>query len=343
MPRDRSWPPAPEPLPVEVVDNHAHLQMAVGWPEEKVPAWESPGWPGGPPRGLDSIRSELDHAFGRALFGTHDADDLGRHWLGLLAHLDLAASVGVTRVVEVGCDYDALEATAALADADPRVLGAVAIHPIEAALHAGVREVGPDGLEPRVEPRHAVPLDDALAAVARVAAAHDRVRVVGETGLDYFRTSEAGRPAQREAFRAHLAVARELDLAVQVHDRDAHADLVEVLRRDGAPERTVIHCFSGDVELARTCAEHGWACSFAGPLTYKANDALRAAAAVVPDHLLLVETDAPFLPPLPYRGRPASSYLVPLTVAELARVRGVGIGEICALTTANALRLYGPW
>jgi TatD DNase family protein len=219
----------------------------------------------------------------------------------------------------------------------------VAIHPNEAALHAGVREVGPDGLRPMVEIRHDVPLADALAEVARVAAAHDRVRVVGETGLDYFRTSEAGRAAQREAFRAHLAIARDLDLAVQVHDRDAHADLVEVLRHDGAPERTVIHCFSGDVELVRTCAEHGWACSFAGPLTYKANHALRAAAAVLPEHLLLVETDAPFLTPVPHRGRPNSSYLVPLTVAELARVRGVAVGEVAALTTANALRLYGPW
>lgn len=288
-----------------MVDNHAHLQMAAGW--------RATTWP-----------------------GTGGAGDVA-------AHLDLAVSVGVTRVVEVGCDYDALDATAALAETDPRVLGAVAIHPNEAALHAGVREIGPDGLAPRVEPRHDVPLDDAVAAVARVAAGHDRVRVVGETGLDYFRTSESGRAAQREALRAHLAIARELDLAVQVHDRDAHADLVEVLVRDGAPERTVIHCFSGDAELARTCAEHGWACSFAGPLTYKANEALRAAAAVVPEHLLLVETDAPFLTPVPHRGRPASSYLVPLTVAELARVRGVGVGEIGALVSANAQRLYGPW
>ena len=305
MPRDRSWPPPPEPLPVEVIDNHTHLQMAAGW---QADAWLGPG----------------------------QADDVA-------AHLDLAVSVGVTRVVEVGCDHDALESTAALADADPRVLGAVAIHPNEAALHAGVREVGPDGLAPRVEPRHDVPLDDALAAVVRVAAAHDRVRVIGETGLDYFRTSEAGRAAQREAFRAHLAIARELDLAVQVHDRDAHADMVDVLVRDKAPERTVIHCFSGDVELARTCAERGWACSFAGPLTYKANDALRAAAAEVPEHLLLVETDAPFLTPVPHRGRPSSSYLVPLTVVELARVRGLGVAETCALVTENALRRYGPW
>ncbi len=334
MPRDRSWPPPPERLPVEVVDNHAHLQMAAGRAGSDLPERPGgvpdagPGWP----------------AVAEALVAAGwSRGDARQHTSRLVEHLDLASSVGVSRVVEVGCDYDALETTAAMADADPRVLGAVAIHPNEAALHAGVREVGPDGLAPRVEPRHAVPLDEALAAVARVAAVHDRVRVVGETGLDYFRTSEAGRAAQREAFRAHLAIARELDLAVQVHDRDAHADMVEVLRRDGAPERTVIHCFSGDVDLARTCAEHGWACSFAGPLTYKANDALRAAAAVVPEHLLLVETDAPFLTPMPHRGRPASSYLVPLTVAGLAQVRGLTVAETCALVTANALRLYGAW
>jgi len=292
-------------LPVEVIDDHTHLQMAA--------AWQAGGWP-----------------------GPGQADDVA-------AHLALAASVGVTRVVEVGCDYDALEATAALADADPRVLAAVAIHPNEAALHAGVREVGPDHLAPRVEPRHDVPLDDALAAVARVAAGSDRVRVIGETGLDYFRTSPAGRAAQRSAFRDHLALARERGLAVQVHDRDAHADMVEVLLADGAPERTVVHCFSGDVELARTCAQHGWACSFAGPLTYKNNDALRAAAAQVPADLLLVETDSPFLTPVPHRGRPCSSYLVPWTVAELARVRDLSVPQVCELVVANAERLYGPW
>ncbi|MCL2668235.1 MAG: TatD family hydrolase [Micrococcales bacterium] len=290
--RDRTWAPAPQRLPVEVIDNHTHLQMA-----------------------LEPVS----------------------------AHLDLAESVGVSRVLEVGCDYDALEATAALAEADPRVLAAVAIHPNEAALHAGVREVGPDGLAPRVEPRHAVGLDEALAAVARVAGAHERVRVVGETGLDYFRTSDAGRQAQRESFRAHLAMARELGLAVQVHDRDAHADTVEVLVRDQAPDRTVLHCFSGDVELARTCAERGWACSFAGPLTYKSNDALREAAAAVPEHLLLVETDAPFLTPVPHRGKANSSYLMPLTVVELARVRGLSVAATCELVTGNALRLYGSW
>ncbi|MCL2423157.1 MAG: TatD family hydrolase, partial [Micrococcales bacterium] len=152
-----------------------------------------------------------------------------------------------------------------------------------------------------------------------------------------------GREAQRRSFREHLAIARELDLAVQVHDRQAHADTVEVLVRDGAPARTVLHCFSGDVELARICAEHGWSCSFAGPLTYPKNQALRDAAAQLPPELLLVETDAPFLTPVPHRGRPNSSYLVPLTVVELARVRGVEVAQMCALVTGNALRMYGSW
>ncbi|MCL2453925.1 MAG: TatD family hydrolase [Micrococcales bacterium] len=304
MPRDSRWPPAPEPLPGEVIDNHTHLRMAVGWTAE--------GWPGGETR------------------------DLG-------GHLALAASVGVGRVVEVGCDLDSLETTVALADAHAGVLGAVAIHPNEAVLHAGVRETAPDGLDPRAEPRHDVPLDEALAAVARAASGAGRVRAIGETGLDYFRAGPRGRAAQREAFRAHVALAKELGLALQIHDRDAHADVVATLLADGAPERTVLHCFSGDVELARTCAEQGWVCSFAGPLTHKANDELRAAAAVLPDHLVVVETDAPYLTPVPHRGQPNSSYVMPLTVRALAQVRQADLERTCALVTANAERLYGPW
>jgi len=327
---------------VEVIDNHTHLQIVVGWPGAKEPFWDDPAWPGAP--GASDLLDQVPTAFvSVSMAVAQQTDAIARHWVGIGKHLDLAASVGVTRVVEVGCDYDTLASTAVLADNDPRVLAAVAIHPNEAVLHAGVREVGPDGLAPRVEPRHDVGLDDALATVARVAASSERVRVEGETGLDYFRTGPAGREVQREAFRAHIALAKELDLALQVHDRDAHADVVEVLVRDGAPQRTVLHCFSGDVELARTCAEHGWACSFAGPLTYKANDALRAAAAQLPAELLLVETDAPFLAPVPYRGRPSSPYVVPVTVAALAQVRGLGVAETAALVTANALRLYGSW
>src|SRR5204862_7103371 len=122
-----------------------------------------------------------------------------------------------------------------------------------------------------------VPLDDAIARVADVARSNDRIRAIGETGLDHFRAGPEGRAVQREAFRAHVALAKELGLALQIHDRDAHEQVVEVLLRDGAPERTVFHCFSGGAALARLAARHGWFCSFAGPVSFPANEDLRAA------------------------------------------------------------------
>ncbi|MBU4335022.1 MAG: TatD family hydrolase, partial [Actinobacteria bacterium] len=151
------------------------------------------------------------------------------------------------------------------------------------------------------------------------------------------------RAVQRAAFRDHIALAKQLGLTLQIHDRDAHAEVVEVLLADGAPERTVFHCFAGDAELAGICAEHGWYASFAGPLTFRANDGLRAAAALMPAHLLQVETDAPYLTPMPYRGRPNAPYLMGGTVRELARVREVDPAALCEQLSATSERLYGPW
>ena len=180
----------------------------------------------------------------------------------------------------------------AVVRAHPELLGAVAIHPNEAVRHAGVREVAADGLDPE-EParRPARRRDRARRATWR--AANDRIRAIGETGLDHFRAGPAGRAVQREAFRAHIALAKELGLALQIHDRDAHDEVVEVLLADGAPDRTVFHCFSGDADLARLAVSQGWFLSFAGPVSFGPNEALRDALREVPPSQLLVETDAP--------------------------------------------------
>ena len=181
-------------------------------------------------------------------------------------------------------------------------------------------------------------LDGALREIEALAG-EPRVRGIGETGLDTYRTGADGRAAQEASFRAHIAIAKRTGTALVIHDRDAHDEVVRVLREEGAPERVVFHCFSGGPELARTCAEHGWAMSFAGPLTFKANEQLREAARVAPAELLLVETDAPFLTPLPFRGRPNASYLVPLTVRALAAARGQDVDTVCEALAANGRRL----
>ncbi len=314
MSRRVDWPAEPEPLPHPVVDNHTHLETVVR--ETDGAGWRT--------QGEDGPTTTADGG-------------------ALRSHLDRAARAGVTRLVQVGCDLESVDWTEAAVRTHPELLGAVAIHPNEAVLHAGVREVAPDGLEPDPQERHEVPLDEAIARVETVARGNDRIRCIGETGLDFFRAGERGRAVQREAFRAHIALAKELDLVLQIHDREAHAAVVEVLEADGAPERTVFHCYSGDAELARYCAGQGWYLSFAGPLTFRANDELRAAArAVGPDHVLL-ETDAPYLTPHPYRGRPNAPYLAALTMRTLAEVLGLDLAAACAAVERSSLALYGSW
>ncbi len=321
--RERGWPPPPEPLPVPVVDNHTHLESVL---EVAADGWDARSTPEA-----------------QAASSSEPATPVGHRRPDLAAHLDRAAAVGVTRMVQVGCDLHAVAWTDAVVRADTRLLGAVAIHPNEAVLHAGVREVAPDGLDPDPQPRHEVPLDEAIAAVAAVARDNPRVRALGETGLDFFRAGPAGRAVQREAFRAHVALAKELGLALQIHDRDAHDEVVDVLLRDGAPERTVFHCFSGDAGLARLAVEHGWFCSFAGPVSFPANEELRAAAREVPTSLMLAETDAPYLTVQPFRGRPNAPYLLPGTVRALAAATGRDLGPLCAGLTTTAEAVYGPW
>jgi TatD DNase family protein len=274
----KEYPPAPEPLPVPVMDNHTHLDFRQGL---------------------------LEVAVGDAL--------------------DAAAAVGVQGAVQVGCDLESSRFTVQAIEADRRLLGAVAIHPNDAPVYAGRGE-----------------LESALAEIEELAA-HPRVRAIGETGLDFYRTHGDGLIHQRHSFRRHIDIAKRLDLALQIHDRDAHGDVVQVLREEGAPERVVFHCFSGDEELARICNENGWYMSFAGTMTFKNAANLRDALAIADPELVLVETDSPFLTPHPYRGRPNASYMVPYTVRSMAEVTGTELSALCAQLAQNTVATYGSW
>jgi TatD DNase family protein len=230
-----------------------------------------------------------------------------------------ARAVGVTRVVTVGDTLESSRWCAETAAAHPEVVATVAVHP---------NEVGG--------------IDESTWAGLAALAARPEVRAVGETGLDYY-WDRVPAAEQQEAFRRHIALARAVGKALVIHDRDAHADVLRVLAEEGAPEHTVFHCFSGDAEMARECVRAGYVLSFAGTVTFKNAAPLREAAAVVPVSQLLVETDAPFLTPMPYRGRPNAPYLVPLTVRALAEVRTVHIEHLCEEVTRTAQRVFGSW
>ena len=274
----QGFPPAPEPLPVPVMDNHTHL----------------------------------DFTHGELAVGIADA-------------LDAAEAVGVQGAVQVGCDLESSRFTVQAVELDPRLLGAVALHPNDAPDYAARGE-----------------LEEALAEIEALAA-HPRIRAIGETGLDFFRTEGEGLAHQRYSFRRHIDIAKRLGLTLQIHDRDAHDDVVQVLREEGAPERVVFHCFSGGEELARLCNSEGWYMSFAGTLTFKNADNLRAARAIADPERLLVETDAPFLTPHPHRGRPNASYMVPYTVRAMAELTGWELSELCTRIAGNTVQAYGSW
>lgn len=262
---------------------------------------------------------------------------------GIESVIAQARAVGVDRMVQVGCDLASARATTSLVNAHPELLGAIAIHPNEAPLHARTADTGPDGLSAQYGPQHVATLDEAIAEIADLAGANDRIRAIGETGLDLFRTGPGGFAAQVESFRAHIALAKELGLALQIHDRDAHQEVMDILLADGAPEHTVFHCFSGDAEMAQVAAAQGWYLSFAGPVTFKANDELRRALAVTDLSRVLVETDAPYLTPHPYRGRPNAPYLIPLTMATIAQVKEVTLADACQTVSATSEVIYGNW
>lgn len=239
--------------------------------------------------------------------------------------LDMAVSVGIAGVVQVGTDLETSQWSADLADRDARVLAAVAIHPNEA---------------PRLHDRGL--LDDHIAGIAALAS-RDRVRAIGETGLDFFRTDEDGREPQLRSFEAHIDIAKQHGLALQIHDRDAHGAVIDTLLRVGAPERTVLHCFSGDAEFARICADNGWFMSFAGTVTFGNATGIREALTIAPRDRILVETDAPFLTPTPFRGRPNSSYMIPYTLRFMAEHLDVDVDELAVDIARNTESVYGSW
>jgi TatD DNase family protein len=256
---------------------------------------------------------------------THLEIEDGVSSLDFKEQLDRASSVGVRGVVQVGTDLETSRWSAEVASHEPRVLAAVALHPNE------VPDLEAKGL-----------LDEHLAGIAELAT-RPRVRAIGETGLDFFRTGEDGRDAQIRSFEAHIAIAKEHDLALQIHDRDAHRDVLRVLRRVGAPERTVFHCFSGDAEFAKEVADSGWFLSFAGTVTFKNAGALREALEAIPRANILIETDAPYLTPMPWRGRPNSSYLLPHTLRFMAEHLGTDVSMLAAQISSNTEAVYGRW
>ncbi|HOB04355.1 MAG TPA: TatD family hydrolase [Propionibacteriaceae bacterium] len=236
--------------------------------------------------------------------------------------MEIAASVGVERLVQVGCDAAGSEWAVALAEEAPTVVANVALHPNEVA-------------------RHPERVAEGLETIARLAR-NPHVRGVGETGLDYFRTTDPAEQArQRDAFAAHIEIARERGLTLVIHDRDAHDDILDVLAAQPLPDRVVMHCFSGDAAFARRCADLGFWLSFPGVVTYPANSALREALAVTPRTQLLVETDAPYLTPVPARGKRNSPYLLAHTVRFVAERRGWDLTAACRQMSANAFAAFG--
>jgi TatD DNase family protein len=238
------------------------------------------------------------------------------------ALITAAAKVGVDRLLQVGVDGPSSRWSAELADRHPSVLAAVALHPNDAPMLAD--------------------LDEALREIETLAAL-PRVRGIGETGLDTFRTGEEGRAAQETSFRAHIAIAKRYAKPLIIHDREAHADVLRVLDDEGAPDVVVLHCFSGDAEFAAECVRRGYLLSFAGTVTFANAVNLREAAAITPAGHMLVETDAPFLTPVPYRGRPNASYLIPVTMRALAAAAGQDLDTLCATISATGDRVFGPW
>lgn len=237
--------------------------------------------------------------------------------------LDDAKSVNVDRIVQVGYSAEQSQWCVDLANLYPgQVLAAVALHPNEA---------------PVVEN-----LEADMAIIEKLA--HEpRVRAIGETGLDYFRTPPELRARQQDAFKWHIDLAKRTNKALVIHDRDSHDDVLSVLLEVGAPEKTVFHCFSGDVEMAKKCIDRGYILSFAGTMTFKNAPALRDAVKLVPHEQLLVETDSPFLAPSPHRGALNSPAQIANIVRAMAAERGEDVAELATALSKNAERIFGSF
>ena len=237
--------------------------------------------------------------------------------------LDDAKSVNVDRIVQVGYSAEQSQWCVDMANAFPgRVLAAVALHPNEAPV---VEDLEADW------------------AIIEKLAQEPRVRAIGETGLDYFRTPPELRKRQQDSFKWHINLAKRTNKALVIHDRDSHEDVLSVLLEVGAPEKTVFHCFSGDVEMAKTCIERGYILSFAGTMTFKNAPALREAVKLVPHDQLLVETDSPFLAPAPHRGALNTPAQIANIVRAMAAERNEDIAELATALSSNAERIFGSF
>ena len=274
---DRQPAPLPEPLNVNCVDAHAHIEIITN--------------------------------------GEPDAPEVGK----VLAD---AKSVGIDRIVQVGYSAEQSEWGVKMAEHWPNVLAAVALHPNEA---------------PVVED-----LEADLLKIENLST-HPRVRAIGETGLDFFRTEPALQERQKYSFRRHIELAKKVNKALVIHDRDAHRAVLDLLIEEGAPEKTIFHCYSGDAEMARECIEKGYILSFAGTLTFKNAPALREAVKLVPIDQLLVETDSPFLAPMPHRGALNTPAQIPTILRFMAKERGEDVDQLAIAISNNCERLFGPF
>ena len=239
------------------------------------------------------------------------------------AVLDEASAAGIEQVVQIGYDLEQSRWSVGVAQAwIGRALAAVALHPNEA---------------PVVDD-----LDEQLREIEELAA-HPRVRGIGETGLDYFRTPEELREKQEFSFRSHIAIAKRTNKALIIHDRDAHEDILKVLKEEGAPQKVIFHCYSGDAQMAKECIRAGYFLSYSGTVTFKNAPDLREALKITPLTNLLVETDAPFLTPAPFRGALNSPAQIARTIRFMAEVLERPVEELCHATRENALALFGDF
>ena len=261
--------------------------------------------------------------FARAM--SHEAQEKGQPEVPVYdvdQLLAQAQSVGIGGIIDCGCELPHLMTALQMAlDHPGNVHAALAIHPNESVLHGHRGVPGPDGLPLKYKPYQVV--------------------AIGETGMDLFRTGEGAKELQREAFRAHIALAKELGLPMQIHDRDSHREVIETLLADGAPERTVFHSYSGDREMAEIAREHGWYLSFSGTVSYKGNDGIRESLRIVGLGHAMVETDAPYLTPMPYRGRTNAPYMIPYTLRAMADTLDLPIADVARGTRDTARAVYG--
>lgn len=312
--RDRSWAPAPEALPddAQTIDNHTHVASVIPFARAMSHEAQEKGQPEVP---------------------VYDVDQL----------LAQAQSVGIGGIIDCGCELPHLMTAVQMAlDHPGNVHAALAIHHNESVLHGHRGVPGPDGLPLKYKPYHDTSFEDALAEVHRLATTYpEQVVAIGETGMDLFRTGEGAKELQREAFRAHIALAKELGLPMQIHDRDSHREVIETLLADGAPERTVFHSYSGDREMAEIAREHGWYLSFSGTVSYKGNDGIRESLRIVGLDHAMVETDAPYLTPMPYRGRTNAPYMIPYTLRAMADTLDLSIADVARGTRDTARAVYG--